>query len=151
MSPYKRVLVLANETVAGHELQTLLAGMARAGETEIHVVVPALSSRFRYFMSDVDGPRAHAQERLERSLKIMSQAGIDATGAIGDADPVRAFEDATVVFVPDYVVISTHPPGRSNWLEKDVVERVRKKTDVPVTHVVVDLEAVRQGESSQAA
>jgi hypothetical protein len=38
------------------------------------------------------------------------------------------------------VIISTHPPGRSNWLETGIVERLRDELDVPVTHVVVDLE-----------
>ena len=41
----------------------------------------------------------------------------------------------------DEVVVSTHPPGRSNWLEQGVVEQARLRFDVPVTHVVVDLGA----------
>jgi GABA permease len=42
-------------------------------------------------------------------------------------------------FGPDEIVISTHPPGRSNWLERGIVETVRTHYDVPVTHVVVAL------------
>jgi hypothetical protein len=34
-------------------------------------------------------------------------------------------------------VISTHPPGTSNWLERGVVDAARARFDVPVTHVVV--------------
>jgi hypothetical protein len=44
-------------------------------------------------------------------------------------------------FHPNEIVISTHPPGKSNWLERGVVDGVRVRFDVPVTHVVVDLEA----------
>ena len=40
----------------------------------------------------------------------------------------------------DEIIISTHPEGRSNWLERGVVERARERFTVPVTHVVVDLE-----------
>jgi hypothetical protein len=36
------------------------------------------------------------------------------------------------------VIVSTHPPGRSNWLERDVVQRARAISPVPVTHVVAD-------------
>jgi hypothetical protein len=54
---------------------------------------------------------------------------------------VRSFEDAQVIYDPDGVLVSTHPEGKSNWLEKDVVEKIRAKTDLPVEHVVVDLEA----------
>ncbi len=43
-------------------------------------------------------------------------------------------------FHPDEVVISTHPEGRSNWLERGVVAAVRERFDLPVRHVVVDLE-----------
>ena len=43
-------------------------------------------------------------------------------------------------FPADEIVVSTHPPGRSHWLELGVVENARMRFDVPVTHVVVDLE-----------
>ena len=50
-------------------------------------------------------------------------------------------EDALRRFPADEVIISTHPPGRSNWLERDVVRaRPRSASTSPVTHVVVDLE-----------
>jgi Zn-finger nucleic acid-binding protein len=39
------------------------------------------------------------------------------------------------------VLISTHPEGRSNWLERGEVEKIRAKTELPVEHVVVDLQA----------
>ena len=49
-------------------------------------------------------------------------------------------EDALRVFGADEIVLSTHPEGRSHWLERGVVDSVRERFDVPVTHVVVDLE-----------
>jgi hypothetical protein len=44
-------------------------------------------------------------------------------------------------FRPTEIVVSTHPRGRSNWLERGVVAALRDRYDIPVTHVVVDLEA----------
>jgi hypothetical protein len=41
-----------------------------------------------------------------------------------------------VVFAADEVIISTYPPGRSHWLERDLVERTRAVHPVTVTHVV---------------
>jgi hypothetical protein len=35
------------------------------------------------------------------------------------------------------VIISTYAPGKSNWLETGIVERLRDELDIPVTHVVV--------------
>ena len=64
-----------------------------------------------------------------------------ASGEVGDADPVQAIEDALRTFGPDVIIISTHPEGRSNWLERGVVSTARERFAVPITHVVVDLEA----------
>ena len=62
-------------------------------------------------------------------------------GEVGDGDPLQAIEDALRTFGADEIVISTHPEGRSNWLERNVVGAARERFDVPITHVVVDLEA----------
>jgi hypothetical protein len=56
---------------------------------------------------------------------------------------MQAIEDALRTFGADEIIISTHPPGRSNWLEKEVIERARERFDLPITHVVVDLEHER--------
>jgi GABA permease len=113
----------------------------RAEGGEVLVVAPALNSRLRHLFADVDKAREAAEGRLHESLKHLDEAGIKARGAVGDTDPVRAMGDALFEFDADEIIISTHPPGRSNWMEKGVVERAREETDVPITHVVVDLEA----------
>ena len=53
------------------------------------------------------------------------------------------------MFPADEIVVSTHPPGRSNWLEHGIVERAGERFDLPITHVVVDLE--RQAAASSGA
>ena len=85
-----------------------------------------------------------AQERLDASLAKLREAGISARGQIGDADPVQAIEDALRTFGPDEMIISTHPEGRSHWLERGVVEHARERFAVPITHVVVDLRRAAQ-------
>jgi hypothetical protein len=54
-----------------------------------------------------------------------------------------AIEDALRTFGADEIIISTHPEGRSHWLVKGIVTKARDRFPVPVTHVVVDLEAER--------
>jgi GABA permease len=105
------------------------------------VVCPALNSPLRHWVSDEDEARAAAQARLDGSLGSMRAAGLDASGEIGDGDPIQAIEDAVRTFRPDELIISTHPVGRSHWLERGVVEKARERFDLPVTHVVVDLDA----------
>jgi hypothetical protein len=140
--PTRRILVVANETVGGDELRDLLERKAERVAEEILLVCPALNSRVRTWTSDEDGARAAAQERLDASLARLHAEGVTARGEIGDGDPLQALEDALRTFPADEIVVSTHPPGRSHWLEQGVVEQARLRYDVPITHVVVDLEQV---------
>jgi Universal stress protein family len=135
-----RILVVANETVAGQALRGEVVRRTRDHDAEVLVVCPALNSPLRHWTSDEDGARAEAHERLERSLAALAAEGVEARGEVGDDDPIQAVEDALRTFGADEIVLSTHPPGRSNWLERDVVGRARERFDCPITHVVVDLE-----------
>jgi nucleotide-binding universal stress UspA family protein len=137
----RRILVIANETVGGETLREEIRKHVEGIHEHVLVVCPALNSPLRHWMSDEDPARAKAQERLERSLSRLRDAGIDAQGEVGDSDPLQAIEDALRTFGADEVIISTHPEGRSNWLERGVVSGARERFDLPITHVVVDLEA----------
>jgi hypothetical protein len=137
----RRILVIANETVGGEELLAILRRKAEGVEAHVLVVCPALNSQVRTWASDEDGARAAAQDRLDISLARLERDGVQAEGAVGDGDPLQAIEDALRTFGADEIVISTHPEGRSNWLERDVVGAARDRFGVPITHVVVDLEA----------
>lgn len=142
---YQRLLVIANETIAGKSLHKHIRELTADGGRVI-IVAPALSSRLQYVFSDVDEPRAEAQERLDASIALLHESAIDAEGEVGDANPVRAFEDAVTIYEPDGVLVSTHPEGRSNWIEKGVVEKIQGKTALPVEHVVVDISIVEPQE-----
>jgi hypothetical protein len=139
-----RVLVVANETVEGEALIEEIRARCRDRECRILVVTPALaSSRASHWASDVDEAMELARQRMELSLIAIKELGLKARGEIGDSDPNVAIEDALRVFPADEIVISTHPPQRSRWLENRVVERAREEIDLPITHVVVDVVAER--------
>ena len=143
----RRILVLANETVGGPELLSVLRRRAGGVSARVLVISPALNSPLRHWVSDEDAAREEAQQRLSRSLRAMRDAGIEATGEVGDSDPLQAIADALRTFAPDELVISTHPPGRSNWLERDLPTTISERFALPTTHVVVDLD----GEPAQPA
>jgi hypothetical protein len=136
----RRILVIANETVGGAPLLARIKELASDPNARVLVVTPALNSPLRHIASDEDGARAAAQDRLDRSLAALATNGIHARGQVGDGDPVQAIEDALRTFGADEIVISTHPEGRSNWLERGVVENARGRFAVPIHHVVVDLD-----------
>ena len=121
-----RVLVVANETVAGRKLHEAVRRAVVGRPAQVLVVSPALNSPLRHFVSDEGNARREAQERLDRSLEALATAGIDARGEVGDADPLQAIDDSLRTFGADEIIISTHPEGRSNWLEKGVVSGAKR-------------------------
>jgi GABA permease len=136
-------LVIANRTLVGQELRSLLRRRAAAG-AELRVVAPILASRVHYLASDVDEELEEAHERLGATLAWAASEGLDASGTVGDPNAaLGAVEDELRLFGADEVIISTYPPGRSNWLETGIVERLREELDIPVTHVVVDADRAR--------
>jgi hypothetical protein len=139
-----RVLVIANETVGGRALREMIRERTAEPRSRVLVISPALNTPLKHWVSDSDEARAAAYRRLDHSLGALREAGIEAAGEVGDSDPLQAIEDAMRTFGPDEIVISTHPEGRSNWLERGVVTGARERFTVPITHVVVDLEAERE-------
>ena len=140
----RRILVVANETLSGRALREEISHRAGEEEVQLRVVCPALNTKIKHWTSDDDQARVAAQARLDGILDLLEREGFSATGDIGESDPIQAMEDALRLFPADEVIISTHPLGRSNWLERDVVRRARERFTIPVTHVVVDLEHERQ-------
>jgi hypothetical protein len=141
----RRILVVANETAEGpilHDAIRFRAGGARA--VEVLVVAPALNSRLRHWTSDEDDARRAAELRLAACIERLAQAGVEATGLVGDAQPLQAIDDALGVFPADEIVIATHPDGRSHWLSRGVVARARSRFRRPILHVVVDVERGRE-------
>jgi hypothetical protein len=139
----RRILVIANETVGGHTLRSMILERSLDVREEVLVVTPALNSPLKHWVSDEDEARAEARKRLDASLARLAEAGVQARGEVGDGDPLQAIEDALRTFGADEIIISTHPEGRSNWLERGVVAKARERFAVPITHVVTDLEAER--------
>lgn len=131
----RRILVVADDTVVGAELPREIVEKARGLDAEVRVVFPALNTRVRHYMSDVDRARAEAESRLERSLDELGKEGIAARGEVGDSDPVQALQDALATGDADEVIIATRSPSRVNWLEKDIIERARQVSDLPITYM----------------
>jgi hypothetical protein len=140
----RRILVIANETVGGEALRKVIRDRSEGYDEHVLVVVPVLNSPVRHWTSDEDPARAEAAKRLADSLERLQRAGVDARGEIGDSDPLQAAEDWLRLFDADEVIISTHPEGRSHWLERGIVAEARARFAVPITHVVVDLAEERE-------
>ena len=145
-----RILVVANATLRGSALHDEVVRRAAGLPTEVLIVAPALSSAVAHWTDAEDAARADARARVRATCARLGDLGVVARGEVGVDDPLRAVEDALRTFGADEILVSTHPPGTSNWLERDVVDRLREFYDIPVLHVVVGHEREMVGSSSQA-
>jgi hypothetical protein len=139
-----RYLVVANETLGGPALNDVIQERLAHGPASFHVVVPAnhraglceeVVAALEGAVPDRGQVAAEAQARLDRLLTSLRAAGAEAMGAIGDPDPMVAVEAALREQPFDEVIVSTLPPGASRWLAMDLVHRVQRAVDLPVTHV----------------
>jgi hypothetical protein len=131
------ILVLANETIGGKRLLDTV--LARKGEdVHFHVVVPLTRPKHGNVIYD-DAVRDGAQVRVDLALAFMRENGIRGTGEVGDADPYNAAKDAIAEHGIDEIIVSTLPAATSGWMRRDLPERLREGTGLPVEHVVVDL------------
>ena len=123
------VLVIANETVVGEPLLAKIRERAATGPASFLIVSP---------QSDpTAGEHPEAERRLKRALSQLRGEGIDVHGQVSHPDPFSAAMEAVHDERVDEIVVSTFEPLSSGWLRKDVVERLRKETGLPVEHVVV--------------
>jgi len=117
------VLVIGSQTVVGRRLLDAVRERAAASPAEFTIVVPA------------DPPGA--EQRMRRTVAQLQAAGVEATGHVGDPDPVAAAVNAIHDERIDEIIVSTFPQATSGWLRRDVVGRIRKDTKLPVYHIEV--------------
>ncbi|HUA03502.1 MAG TPA: hypothetical protein VMB27_06325 [Solirubrobacteraceae bacterium] len=133
----KTVLVVANETLGGRAVIDAIRKRAAGGDVRFVLVVPQNRPRAGLVVYD-DSVFDAAQTRVDLALEAARAEGIDAIGEVGDEDPYSATIDAVHTYRPEGIIISTYPATRSGWLRRDLIERVRDATGLPVEHVVAD-------------
>lgn len=124
-------LVVANRTANSEALLPQLKTLAAAGDERERLFI------FVIPIEGGDGLAARAaRARLDQVIDRARAEGLVAAGMTGDPDPYTATMNALGFFHIDDIVISTLPETRSGWLRADLIERVRKAANKPVTHIV---------------
>ena len=126
------VLVVANETVLGSPLLDEIRARAAQSPAAFLIIAP---------QGDSEGSYEEAEKRLLRAVTLLRSEGIEAHGQISHPDPFAAvlqtMEDERV----DELIVSTFPNARSGWMRRDLLERLRDETKLPIKHVEVDVPA----------
>ena len=139
MEEQTNVLVVAHQTAATQALLDAVHERAQRGPVTFRLVVP----RQPHGMDKAANPHDIGNEEAEAVLrdalpKLSEAAGSPVTGAIGDAEPMSAIQDAINLGNIHEIIISTLPLGVSRWLKLDLVSKARG-LGLPVTHVSSDV------------
>lgn len=126
------VLVIANQTVVSEELLDRIRQRAKVSKASFLIVAP---------QSDNE-EHSDADRRLRAALGELRSDGIDAHGQVVHPDPYTAAMQVVHDERVDEIIVSTFPGERSGWLRRDLVERLRKDTLLPVDHVTSARRAV---------
>lgn len=130
----RRYLVVANQTLGGEHLAEAVRSRLTAGPCAFHIVVPATPPQDQATWTEGQA-EAVARERLEKALGRFAELGAEATGEVGDPDPLQAIRDALEGDDFQELILSTLPAGASRWLKRDLPHRVEKLFPFPVTHI----------------
>lgn len=130
-------LVVAHRTLVDEHVRDHARSLAAEGSCRFHLVVPVSHPKdHAWSEGEIE---AAARVRLDEGLAAFREMGLDVTGEVGDVNPVYAVATA-LRRRPDEdwagIIVSTLAPGVSRWLGLDVVSRVRREFDIPVTHLV---------------
>lgn len=122
------VLVVANVTAGSSDLIDAIKARAERGPIDVTLLMPG------------EGPGLSGREavrgRLDEALAAWREAGVEATGVVGDANPLDAVAEVWDPRHHDEVIVSTLPGQSSKWILSDLPQRVARLTGAPVTHVV---------------
>ena len=128
MAVHTKVLVVANVTAARMTSWTRSRPAPSSGPVALTLLMPAEQIGA--------AGREAAKERLDAALAKWREAGLEAAGVLGDADPVEAVQENWDPRSFDEVIVSTLPGQTSNWIRFDLPHRIARITDAQVTHVV---------------
>lgn len=141
-----RYLVVAHRTLGSPSLTEEIRARHQAAPSTFHLLVP-VAHPSGHMWTEAEVERA-ARSALDHALDDLRSEGIDATGEIGDVNPLYAIH---TLFRRDgdfdEILLSTLPSGPSRWLKWDVPTRVRTQFDLPVSHVVTERHHARSGGS----
>ncbi len=120
-------LVVATKTVAAPDLVQRLKERTVAGPHRYTIVCPRAD----------DVSEAQIVADLASTLAELYRADIDATGQPMSPDPFMAVKNAIEHYRINEILISTFAGESSQWLEDDLIGRVREITEKQVQHIEV--------------
>ncbi len=133
----KPLLVFLNEVAGGRKL--LQAVQERAEKAPFVAVAAPQNQPAVGQLIDAGELRDAARARVEVTMSILSEYGIESVGEVMDPDPLLALGDAVRAHEPGEVLLSCAAGTRFGFTRKDLVvwAESRFEPEVQVTHIPV--------------
>lgn len=134
------LLVFLNEVAGGRKL--LQAVSERAGDAAGVVAVAPQNQPSVGQVVDAAELRDAARARVEVTMSVLAEYGIESIGEVMDPDPVLALDDAVRAHEPGEVLLSCLADTRLGITRRDFVgwARDRFEPEVEITHIPVRIE-----------
>ncbi len=134
------LLVFLNEVAGGRKL---LQAVRERAESVPFVAVAAPQNQPEVGqLTDPGRLYEAACARVEVTMSVLSEFGIESVGEVMDREPSLALDDAVRAHEPSEVLLSCLPETRFGFMRKDLVEwaRARFEPETTVTHIPVRIE-----------
>jgi hypothetical protein len=133
------LLIFLNEVAGGRKLLQAVTERAE-GASPVAVAAPQNQPAVGQLI-DSGELRDAARARVEVTMAILAEYGIESVGEVMDRDPALALDDAVRAHEPSEVLLSCLPESRFGFTRKDLVEwaRARFEPEVTITHIPVRL------------
>lgn len=135
----RHYLVVANQTLGQPQLIEKLQACMAEGPCRFFLLVPATHAHDRVRFSPAEA-YAIAHHRLDGALAQLRRLGADVHGEVGDPSPIVAIGERLHYCDFDELILSTLPPGPSQWLRRGIPEGIERLFHRPVTLVVAPAE-----------
>jgi hypothetical protein len=132
----RRLLVVADALCSPPALADAIVGRD-LDDVAVHLVVPVRVSHLHFLTDDESRERRQAEFSLARTLRLLHERGVVATGAVGDDKPLESMTDALGSFAATHVLLAIPPERESYWLERELLPKARALAAVEVGQVVV--------------
>ncbi len=133
----KPLLVFLNEVAGGRKL--LKAVRERAEGVPFVAVAAPQNQPAVGQLIDSGELRDAARARVEVTMSILSEYGIESVGEVMDPEPSLALDDAVRAHEPGEILLSCAENTRFGFTRKDLVAwaEARFEPEIPVTHIPV--------------
>lgn len=137
----RRILIVANQTAPGPHLKRLVRDRMAEGPCSFVLLVPAMPPGEGWTWTD-EAATAEAHRQMQAALAGFKEIGAEVEGDVQEGPPMDAI--AALLDIEGYeqhppfdeIILSTLPPGASRWLRQDLVHRLERRFEIPVTHVI---------------